>query len=137
MVRAYGQSKLALTMATIGWAERLAGTGIAANVVHPGTVATGLVRTPGVIGLAWRIMAPFVLTAEQGADSPLHVALAEPVDAVSGVYVKQRRVVPPNPSALKPALREQVWQATEQRVGGSPSARRAAPIRSSSAGAIG
>ena len=120
MVRAYGQSKLALTIATLGWAKRLAGTGVVANIVHPGTVATGLVRAPGAIGLVWRAMAPFVLTAEQGAATPLHVALAGSFATVSGAYVKQRRVVPPNARALRPALQEQVWQATEQLVGGSP-----------------
>jgi NAD(P)-dependent dehydrogenase (short-subunit alcohol dehydrogenase family) len=51
MVRAYGQSKLAVMIATFGWAERLRASGVTANVVHPGTVATGLVRSRGVIGL--------------------------------------------------------------------------------------
>src|ERR1700722_20387232 len=36
MVRAYGQSKLALMMITLAQARRLDGTGVTANVVHPG-----------------------------------------------------------------------------------------------------
>ena len=40
MVRAYSQSKLALMMASFGWAARLNGTGVVSNVVHPGIVAT-------------------------------------------------------------------------------------------------
>jgi NAD(P)-dependent dehydrogenase (short-subunit alcohol dehydrogenase family) len=113
MVRAYSQSKLALTMATVGWARRLEGTGIVANVVHPGTVATGLVRASGPIGLAWRIMAPFLLTAGQGADTPLHVALSAEFAAITGAYVKKRRVVRPNSRVFDAALVEQVWLATE------------------------
>jgi NAD(P)-dependent dehydrogenase (short-subunit alcohol dehydrogenase family) len=117
MVHAYGQSKLALTMATLGWARRLHGTGVVANVVHPGAVATGLVRAGGPIGLAWRLMAPFLLTPEAGADTPLHVALSPEFAALSGAYVKKRRVVRPNPLALDPEFSELVWDATEALAG--------------------
>ncbi len=117
MVHAYGQSKLAMLMATIAWAERLRGTAVTVNVVHPGLVATGIVRAGGVIGLVWRGLAPFSLTEEQGADSPLHVALAPAFHGVSGVYVKRRQVVSPNRLALRPALVAQVWQATEALAG--------------------
>ena len=113
MVRAYGQSKLAILMATVAWAQRLEGTAVAVNVVHPGLVATGLVRAGGAIGLVWRGLASFSLTAEQGADSPLYAALSPEFRGTSGAYVKQRRVVRPNRLALKPALLAQVWQATE------------------------
>ena len=119
MVRAYGQSKLALTMATIGWAERTAKSGVVANVVHPGLVATSLIRAHGPVGLAWRLMAPFALTVEQGADTPLHVALSTEFAAISGAYVKRRHPHAPNPLALKPALVAQVWQATEALVAAS------------------
>ena len=117
MVRSYSQSKLALTMATIGWARRLQGVGVTANVVHPGTVATGLVRATGPIGLAWRAMAPFLLTEQQGADTPLHVAVSPEFRTITGAYVKQRRVVQPNRRVLDANLMEQLWLATESLVG--------------------
>jgi len=113
MVRSYSQSKLALTMATLGWAQRLQSTGVVANVVHPGAVATGLVRASGPVGVAWRAMAPFLLTVEQGADTPLHVALSAEFEAVTGAYVKKRQVVRPNSRVFNTALAEQVWLATE------------------------
>ena len=118
MVRAYSQSKLALMMQTFGWARRLKGTGVVANVVHPGTVATKLVRANGAVGLAWRVMAPFIATEEQGADTPLHVALAPEYGSVTGVYVKRRRIVRPNRLALDNDLVERVWVATETLAGG-------------------
>ena len=116
-VHAYAQSKLALLIATNGWAQRLQGTGIVANTVHPGAVATGLVRARGPIGLAWRLMAPFLLTEEQGARTPLHVALSEDFAAVTGAYVKRRGPVAPNPLALDPALAAKLWSATEALTG--------------------
>ena len=70
MVRSYSQSKLAITMTTLEWAKRLQGSGITANVVHPGAVATGLIRARGPIALAWRLMAPFLLTEGAGRRHP-------------------------------------------------------------------
>jgi NAD(P)-dependent dehydrogenase (short-subunit alcohol dehydrogenase family) len=118
MVRSYSQSKLALMMQTFQWAQRLQGTGIVANVVHPGTVATQLVRARGPVGLAWRLMAPFIFTEEQGADTPLHAALAPEYGNRTGIYIKRRKIARPNRLAHDSALSEQVWLATETLVGG-------------------
>ncbi len=119
MAPAYGQSKLAVMMMTFAFARHLAGAGVAANVVHPGLVASGLVRTPGIIGLVWRSMAPFALSEEQGADTPLAAALAPEFANVSGVYLKSRRAAPPNPLALDPVLVERVWAATQRLADGA------------------
>jgi NAD(P)-dependent dehydrogenase (short-subunit alcohol dehydrogenase family) len=113
MRRAYAQSKLALMMATFSIANQTKGTRVVANVVHPGLVATGLVKTNGIVGLAWRCLGRFALTSEQGAASPLFVALAPEMAGVSGVYVKNRQIVAPNPLALDPALVKRVWAATQ------------------------
>jgi NAD(P)-dependent dehydrogenase (short-subunit alcohol dehydrogenase family) len=113
MLRAYSQSKLAMMMVTFALAKRLLGSGVVANVVHPGFVATGLVRAGGIIGLAWRCLAPWALTQEQGADAPLYAALAPELATVSGVYFKNRKIVRPNHQALDAALVERIWTATE------------------------
>jgi retinol dehydrogenase-14 len=114
MVRAYSQSKLALMMITFALSRRMEGTGVVANVVHPGLVATRLVRTGGVIGIVWRCIAWIALTEAQGADTPLYAALAPELAAVSGVYIKKRRAVRPNRQALDRGLVEDVWAATER-----------------------
>jgi NAD(P)-dependent dehydrogenase (short-subunit alcohol dehydrogenase family) len=113
MVKAYRRSKLAMQMTSVDWARRLDGTGITVNVVHPGAVATGLIRAAGPIGLAWKLMAPFQLTEEQGADTALHVALAPDLATVTGRYFKERQVVEPNPLVRDAALVARVWAATE------------------------
>ncbi len=89
-----------------------------ANVVHPGAVATQLVRAPGAVGLAWRAMSPFLLTAEQGADTPLHVCLAPEYATLTGTYVKRRQPARPNGRTRDAALVGQVWNATETLAGG-------------------
>jgi NAD(P)-dependent dehydrogenase (short-subunit alcohol dehydrogenase family) len=114
MRRAYSQSKLAMMMTSFALAGRLEGCGVVANVVHPGLVASGLVRSGGVIGAAWRCLALLALSEEAGADTPLYAALASEMAAVSGVYLKDRRAVAPNRRALDPVLRERVWAATQR-----------------------
>ena len=116
MVRAYGQSKLALMMATFARAERLRGTSVVANVVHPGLVATGLIREGGPIGAAWRLMAAFARTEEQGAVTPLHVALSPDWATVTGAYVRDQIAVAPNRRALNPALVREVDAASRELV---------------------
>ena len=113
MTRAYARSKLALLMAGLELARQLEGSTVTLNVVHPGTVATGLVRGPSVASLAWKVMAPFVLSERQGAATPLYAALSAECAGLNGAYLKRCRAVPPNRSALDPALRRRVVAATE------------------------
>lgn len=118
MTRAYGRSKLAVMCATFEMARSLGDAGVTANVVHPGMVATSLVRSGGPIGLVWRALRPWVRTEEQGADTPLHVCLAPDLLRVTGRYFKDRVPVAPNRRALDPALCRRVWEATERLVPG-------------------
>jgi NAD(P)-dependent dehydrogenase (short-subunit alcohol dehydrogenase family) len=114
MPRSYGRSKLALMMATYAWAQRLAGTGVTANVVHPGVVATGIAAVPGIAGLIWGLGMPFMLTPEQGADTPLHVALAPELAGITSTYFKRRKAAAPNCQALDPAIVARLWAETER-----------------------
>lgn len=116
MLRAYGRSKLALMMASFEWARRLDGSGIAVNVVHPGLVGTRIGAMPGIAGLVWRAATPFMLRPEQGADTPLHVALAPELERVTGRYFKRRQEARPNRQALDRALVERLWAETERLV---------------------
>jgi hypothetical protein len=95
-------------------AKRLCRTGVVANVVHPGVVATGLIRTGGIIGVIWRCMVLMAVSEEQGADTPLCAALSPEYGSVSGTYLKKFRAARPNPLALDAVLIERVWTATER-----------------------
>jgi NAD(P)-dependent dehydrogenase (short-subunit alcohol dehydrogenase family) len=116
MVRAYAQSKLALLMTSRALAQRLEGSGVTVNVVHPGLVATEIVRHGGLVGLAWKVMAPFSLTPEQGADTPLHACLSPEMAGKTGLYLKRRRPAVPNPLVTDAALCGRVTAAVAQRL---------------------
>ena len=111
MVRAYSQSKLALLMTSRALAQRLDGSGVTVNIVHPGLVATDIVRHGGIVGLAWKLMAPFSLTPEQGAATPLYACLSPEMAGKSGLYLKRGRPATPNPLVNDAALAARVTAA--------------------------
>ena len=114
---AYGRSKLALMMATFERARRLEGTGVAVNVVHPGVVATRLASMPGPIGWGWAAIRPFMITPEQGAVTPLHLALSPLVAGETGKYWKRSHPARPNRQAKDATLVRQLWRETERLIG--------------------
>jgi NAD(P)-dependent dehydrogenase (short-subunit alcohol dehydrogenase family) len=109
-LRAYGRSKLAIMMATFEWARRV--PGVTVNVVHPGVVATKIGAVPGLIGFGWGMLRPFLITMEQGADTPLHVGLSAQVANMTGVYFKKRLPARPNSQALDRAQTARLWTET-------------------------
>jgi len=117
---AYSNSKLANILFTLELSRRLAGTGVVANSVHPGVVATGFGAVGGAWGLAWRLARPFLLTAEQGAATTLHVATAPDLAAVSGQYFARSRPVTPTRAARDAAVAARLWRESEALVATAP-----------------
>ena len=115
-LRAYGRSKLAIMMASFEWARRMPGVDV--NVVHPGVVATPLFSVPGPIGLGWALLRPFLIGEQQGADTPLHVALSPDLTGTTGIYFKRRCPAQPNRLALDRALTARLWTTTTRLAGG-------------------
>jgi NAD(P)-dependent dehydrogenase (short-subunit alcohol dehydrogenase family) len=117
MVRAYAQSKLALLMESRALAQRLESAGVTVNIVHPGLVATEIVRQGGLVGLAWKVIAPFSLTPEQGAATPLYACLSPELAGKTGLYLKRRKPVVPNPLVTNAALAARVSAAVARLLG--------------------
>ena len=110
MLRAYGRSKLALLATSLIWAERLAPT-VSVNVVHPGAVATEIVRASGPVGWSWALIRRFLLTPEQGAATPLRAALDPTLAGVTGRYMTPKGFRAPNRLAMTRG--REVWKETE------------------------
>ena len=85
--RAYSMSKLANILFTYELAKRLDGTGITVNCLHPGIVATNLMReSPSLIRLAWKIMSPFFISPDKSADICAYLASSPLVKNTTGKY---------------------------------------------------
>lgn len=115
---AYARSKLANVLFTHELARRLAGTGVTANCLHPGVVATNIIRdSPRVLRAIFA--GPLALSPEKGADTVLYLATAPEVAEVSGRYFVRRRPVRPSRAARDAGAARRLWQASEALTGSS------------------
>ncbi len=113
--RAYGQSKLANVLFTYELARRLEGTGVTANALHPGVVATGFGQTYG--GTTARLLPvarPFLATPEEGARTAVYLASSAEVEGVSGRYFTKCRAVPSSELSYCEASRKKLWAISEE-----------------------
>jgi NAD(P)-dependent dehydrogenase (short-subunit alcohol dehydrogenase family) len=114
-MKGYSRSKLANVLFTNELARRLEGSGVSANAVHPGHVATDIWKTNfGFVGplLKW-IMGLFALTPEQGAETPIYVASSPELEGVTGKYFDKREPVPSSPISYDEDVAQRLWKISE------------------------
>jgi len=114
---AYAQSKLLMNTFTFELARRLAGTGVTANCLHPGAVASNFwsANPPPLIGkLILAVVKPFMLSSKQGAAVPLYLAASPEVAQVSGEYFVKSKPAKSNPLSRDPKLMAEVWLCTKK-----------------------
>jgi NAD(P)-dependent dehydrogenase (short-subunit alcohol dehydrogenase family) len=110
----YGMTKLANILFTYELAERLRGTGVVANCVHPGGVNTNFGGNNMSVGiLLFRAFKPFMRTPEQGADTIIYLAAAPEAGAMSGKYLADRKVVSPA-QPRDEALQKRLWEVSAE-----------------------
>ena len=115
-VTAYSRSKLANVLHTLALARRLAGTGVTANCLHPGVVATHLL--PGWLNLLRPLFKRAILSEERGARTSLYLSLSPEVEAVSGRYYDEHQQPQPVADiACDEALQERLWRASARWTG--------------------
>lgn len=112
--QAYGQSKLANVLFTRELARRLHGTGVTANCLHPGVIASGFgVREKGIVWKLWGLASRFMLTAEKGAATSIYLASSPEVTQTSGSYFDRCRAVSPARQATLDADAARLWTVSE------------------------
>ncbi len=115
-IAAYRQSKLLMNAFTFELARRLAGTGVTANCLHPGAVATNIwnpdLLLPPIGKLIVAVLKPFLLNSKQGAAVSLYLATSPEVAQVSGEYFVKSKPARSNPLSRDPKLMAEVWQCT-------------------------
>lgn len=115
---AYRQSKLANVLFSNELARRLEGSGVTSNAVHPGDVATSVVRDSKLLTLALESVGRlYLLTPEEGARTSLRVATAPELERVTGRYFANGRETPASKPAGDPAVARRLWDETERIVG--------------------
>ena len=114
----YGMTKLANIMFTYELAERLDGTDVSANCLHPGSVGTNFGQNNrGAMALFFRTFKPFMRSPEQGADTLIWLASSPEIDGVSGKYFSDRKEIEAKKVAYDPAARRRLWEISEELTG--------------------
>ncbi|WP_455283887.1 SDR family oxidoreductase [[Eubacterium] cellulosolvens] len=118
-MNAYANAKLMFTRYTYELARRLAGTGITANVVEPGFVATNLGRNSGshLYSLVHRMMRPFQISAKKGAETSVYLASAHEVEGVTGKCFSRLRETTTAQVSYDQQMQGHLWDATVELLG--------------------
>ncbi len=110
---AYSQSKLANILFTVELARQLAGTGVTANVVHPGAVRTNFGKSAtGLFRWVVRLAGPFMLTPARGAETIVYLASSPEVEGMTGQYFANKKARPLPAAASDTALVRRLWDVS-------------------------
>ena len=116
--RAYGESKLANIMFTYALARRLEGSGVTANTLHPGFVATGFAKNNGPLWqVAMSLVRPFAISPERGAQTSIYLASSPDVAKISGRYFVNSKPAQSSQASYDTAMQERLWSLSEQMTG--------------------
>jgi NAD(P)-dependent dehydrogenase (short-subunit alcohol dehydrogenase family) len=122
-MKAYQASKLANVLFTVELARRLEGTGVTANALHPGVVATnfGDSWTP-LFQVLVKVARLFMIGPDKGAETTIHLAASPEVEGVTGKYFANKREARPSRLAADPDLARRLWARSEELTGLSATA---------------
>lgn len=114
----YGQSKLANILFTRELSRRLEGTGVTANCLHPGVIASGFGQTyGGFFGKMMTVAHLFMASTEEGAKTQVYLASSPEVEGVSGKYFDKCKEARPTREAQDDAAARRLWEISEEMTG--------------------
>jgi NAD(P)-dependent dehydrogenase (short-subunit alcohol dehydrogenase family) len=114
----YAQAKLALILFTYELARRLEGTGVTVNVMSPGMMSGENFNTgaTGLLALVTKLARPFIMTAEQGAQTEIYLATSPQIEGVTGKCFAKSQEQKSSRRSYDQALGQHLWQESQQLV---------------------
>ena len=114
--KVYSRSKLCNILFTRALAKKLEGSGVTANSLHPGFVATRFGdQSGGVLQRLVSIAKPVgAISPEEGARTIIYLASSPEVAMVSGEYFYECKVVTPTQEARNDVDAERLWEISAQ-----------------------
>lgn len=118
----YGLSKLCNILFTRELSRRLSGTGVTANSLHPGFVATRFGdQSGGAFSVIVRMAKVFALSPQKGAETMIYLACSAEVANVTGQYFYKCKPATPSKEAQDDATAQRLWAETAKLTGINPS----------------
>jgi len=109
--KAYSRSKLCNILFIRELARRLHGTGVTANCLHPGFVATRFAdQSGGSISLFIGVAKLFAISSAEGAKTIVYLASSPDVAAMTGKYFEECREAIPSQSARDDRAASLLWE---------------------------
>jgi retinol dehydrogenase-14 len=126
IMKAYGRSKLANVLHTRELARRLEGTGVTANCLHPGAVATNIWSgapwfARPVLSVAKRL---FMVSPRTGGERLTYLAISPEVEGRTGGYYEQDKLKEPAALARNSDVGSRLDGVSRSLVGLAPSTSR-------------
>jgi retinol dehydrogenase-14 len=110
-VRVYGRTKLANVLFTYELARRLRGTGVTANCLHPGVIATKLLSDYMNVPLVGGAIArTFGGSPDKGSETSIYLAASPEVEGITGRYFVAGRETRSSRASYDEALQRRLWE---------------------------
>jgi NAD(P)-dependent dehydrogenase (short-subunit alcohol dehydrogenase family) len=115
----YGRSKLCNILFTRELARRIAGSGMTANSLHPGFVATRFgAGSGGFMDAVLRVAKPVgAISAEEGAKTIIYLTSSPDVANISGDYFYKCKVTAPTKEAQSDEDAKKLWEISAKLAG--------------------
>jgi NAD(P)-dependent dehydrogenase (short-subunit alcohol dehydrogenase family) len=114
----YSRSKLANVLFTYELARRLKGSGVTANCLSPGVVATGMLADyMGVPRTGGASARSFGASPERGAQTSIYLATSPDVEGVTGKYFEKSRAIRSSQESYDEAAARRLWEVSERLTG--------------------
>lgn len=116
-LKAYERSKLCNVLYTLELAERLKGTGITVNALHPGRVKTDIGgKNSGLLfKFGWAIFKLISgIPVEKGAETSIYLATSDEVKNISGKYFDECKIKEHSKYSQTEGLKEKLWEVSEE-----------------------
>jgi NAD(P)-dependent dehydrogenase (short-subunit alcohol dehydrogenase family) len=115
---AVAQSKLADVLFTYSLNEKLNGSNISVNCLHPGIVSTNIIYSDPdanpIIKFLYGLFSLFFKPSEKGAETILYLAISPEITNITGKYFINKKAVASSPASYDKTIAEKLWQESER-----------------------
>ena len=116
--QAYSRSKLCNVLFTYELDRRLEGTGVTANALHPGLVATNFLSNNGPVGRFLNFLLRIRgISIDAGAMTPVYAASSSEMEGISGKYLVKKQPVRSSRRSYDESLAAALWELSASLTG--------------------